>query len=195
MSIQTLLIWFSAFLLGSIPSGMILAKLKKVDLRKEGSGNIGATNVARSLGKTAGLLTLVADSSKGYVACWIAAETLVVPWQVGMAGILAFLGHIFSVFLRFKGGKGIATGLGIYLYLMPWAGWGGLGTFILTTWATGYVSIGSLTAALAVPALGLALNAPLPYVAVAVACGLITALKHKDNILRLKAGTESKFLK
>lgn len=195
MTLETLIIWFGAFILGSVPIGMVLAKIKKVDLRSQGSGNIGATNVTRSLGKTAGLLTLVGDSGKGYLACWIAAETLAVPWQIGMAGFLAFLGHIFSVFLRFKGGKGIATGLGIYLFLMPWAGWGGLATFIVTTWATGYVSIGSLTAAVAVPALGLALNAPLPYVAVAGACGLITIIKHKENILRLKAGTESKFLK
>ncbi len=184
MTITTLLIWIGAFLLGSIPIGMVLAKLKKVDLRSQGSGNIGATNVARSLGKTAGLVTLVGDSGKGYLACWIAELTLGVPWQIGAAGFIAFLGHIFSVFLRFKGGKGIATGLGIYLYLMPWAGWGGLGTFIVTTWLTGYVSIGSLTAAVAVPALGLALNAHPAYIAVAAACGLVPCIQHKVNILR-----------
>ena len=195
MTIQTPIVWLIALLLGSIPCGVLLAKMKKVDLRQEGSGNIGASNVARSLGKTAGLLTLFGDGGKGYLACWIAAQTLAQPWQIGVAGVLAFLGHIFSVFLRFKGGKGIATGLGIYLFLMPWAGLGGLGVFMAMTWVSGYVSIGSLTAAVAVPFLGLALKAPLPYVAVAVACGLITFVKHKDNILRLKDGTEAKFPK
>ncbi|CAI2718958.1 glycerol-3-phosphate 1-O-acyltransferase PlsY [Nitrospina watsonii] len=188
-------VWVCAFLLGSIPFGLLIARLKKIDIRQEGSGNIGATNVARTLGRTAGILTLIGDCGKGYLACWLAATTLTAPWQIAGAALLAFLGHVFSLFLKFKGGKGIATGLGIYLFLMPAAAGAGALLFIVLVGVTGYVSIGSLAAAVAIPVLGWAFQAPPPYVAVAGVAALLTFYKHKDNLARLRAGTESKFLK
>ncbi|MCF8721239.1 glycerol-3-phosphate 1-O-acyltransferase PlsY [Nitrospina gracilis] len=188
-------IWTCSFLLGSIPFGLLIAKLKNIDIRQEGSGNIGATNVARTLGRKAGILTLVGDCGKGYLACWLAAATLGTAWQIAVAGLLAFLGHVFSLFLKFKGGKGIATGLGIYLFLMPAAAGGGVLMFILLVALTGYVSVGSLAAAVTIPVLGWAFSAPSPYIAVAGVAAGLTFYKHKDNLVRLRAGTESKFLK
>jgi len=192
---NTGLIWLGAFLLGSIPVGLLVARLKHIDIRSEGSGNIGATNVARTLGRTAGLVTLAGDCGKGYLACWLAAKMLGAPWQIAGAALLAFLGHVFSLFLKFKGGKGIATGLGIYLFMMPTAGLAGAAVFIVMLLITGYVSIGSLTAALAVPVLGWAFQAPPVYIGVAVMAAGLTFFKHRDNLQRLRAGTESKFLK
>lgn len=192
---DTGLVWLVAFLLGSIPVGLLVARLKNIDIRSEGSGNIGATNVARTLGRTAGLVTLAGDCGKGYLACWLAAETLGAPWQIAGAALLAFLGHVFSLFLKFKGGKGIATGLGIYLYMMPMAALGGVALFVAVVMVTGYVSIGSLAAAVTIPILGWAMHAPPVYVGVAVIAAALTFYKHRDNIQRLRAGTESKFLK
>ncbi len=188
-------VWILSYLLGSIPFGVVLAKSQKIDLRKHGSGNIGATNVTRTLGKTAGLLTLLGDCSKGYLACWIAEYLLAVEWQIGLAGLLAFLGHIFSIFLKFKGGKGIATGLGIYLYLMPLAGLTALGIFILNLMVNRYVSVSSILAAISVPITGYILSSPLSYIYVSIIAAIITIYKHKENIQRLINGTESQFMK
>ena len=126
------LVCLFAYLLGSIPFGVLLAKLKHVDLRQHGSGNIGATNVARTLGKTAGILTLLGDCGKGYLAPWVAGLLLDTHWGIAMAGLMAFLGHIFSVFLKFKGGKGVATGLGVFLFLMPEAGLSSIVVFVIS---------------------------------------------------------------
>lgn len=192
---NTGLIWLGAFLLGSIPVGLLVARLKHIDIRSEGSGNIGATNVARTLGRTAGLVTLAGDCGKGYLACWLAAKMLGAPWQIAGAALLAFLGHVFSLFLKFKGGKGIATGLGIYLFMMPAAALGGAALFAAVVMITGYVSIGSLAAAVAIPVLGWVFQAPPVYIGVAVVAAGLTFFKHRDNLQRLRAGTESKFLK
>ncbi len=188
-------VWILSYFLGSIPFGVVLAKSKKIDLRQHGSGNIGATNVTRTLGKTAGLLTLAGDCGKGYLACWIAESLLAIDWKIGLAGLLAFLGHIFSVFLKFKGGKGIATGLGIYLFLMPLAGLTALGLFILNLLINRYVSISSMLAAISVPITGYLLSSPLPYIYVSIIAAIITIYKHKENIQRLINGTERKFMK
>ena len=184
-----------AYLLGSIPFGVVLAKLRQVDLRQHGSGNIGATNVSRTLGKTAGILTLIGDCGKGYLAVWIAEQLLEAQWAVAVAGLMAFLGHVFSVFLKFKGGKGVATGLGVFLYLMPWAGLSSIGVFAVSLAFTRYVSASSILAAVSIPWLGYYFNAPAPSLYVATAAGIITAIRHRKNIQRLVDGTENKFMK
>ena len=192
---EIILVCILAYLLGSIPFGVVLAKLKRVDLREHGSGNIGATNVSRTLGKTAGILTLIGDGGKGYLAVWIAEQLLVDQWAVAVAGLMAFLGHVFSVFLKFKGGKGVATGLGVFLYLMPWAGLSSIGVFTAILILTRYVSVSSILAAMSIPWLGYYFNAPGPFIYVAAAAGIVTAFRHRENIQRLVDGTESKFIK
>lgn len=182
-----------AYLLGSIPFGVVLAKFKHVDLRQHGSGNIGATNAARTLGKTAGILTLIGDCGKGYLAPWLAGLFLDSQWGIAMAGLMAFLGHVFSVFLKFKGGKGVATGLGVFLYLMPEAGLTSILIFSLSLALTRYVSISSILAAISIPWLGIYFDASGPAVYAATAAGIITALRHHDNVQRLIDGKEPKF--
>lgn len=186
-------IWIAAYLLGSIPFGVLLARARNIDLRRHGSGNIGATNVARALGKTAGLLTLLGDALKGLVAVWLADRFLADPWQVAAAGLMAFLGHVFSVFLRFRGGKGVATGLGVFAYLMPGAALGAVGMFALALGCTRYVSVGSMIAAVSLPGFGLVLRVPSAYVVLAAVTGVMVIARHHQNIRRLWAGTEDKF--
>jgi glycerol-3-phosphate acyltransferase PlsY len=188
------LVCLMAYLMGSIPFGVVLAKLRRVDLRQHGSGNIGATNVSRTLGKTAGALTLVGDCGKGYLAVWIAERLLEAQWAVAVAGLMVFLGHIFSIFLKFKGGKGVATGLGVFLYLIPWAGLSSIGVFAVFFALTRYVSVSSILAAISIPWLGYYFNAPAPSLYVATAAGIITIFRHRENIQRLIDGTESKFM-
>ncbi len=187
------LVCIAAYLLGSIPFGVVLAKLRRVDLREHGSGNIGATNVSRTLGKTAGLLTLVGDCGKGYLAVWIAGQLLQAQWAVAVAGLMAFLGHVFSVFLKFKGGKGVATGLGVFLCLIPWAGLSSIGVFAVFLVLTRYVSASSILAAISIPWFGYYFSAPAPSLYVATAAAIITAIRHRENIQRLVDGTENKF--
>lgn len=188
-------VFLFAYLLGSIPFGVVLARLKRVDLRQHGSGNIGATNVHRTLGKTAGLLTLLGDGGKGYLAAWIASLLLEEPWAVAVAGLMAFLGHVFSVFLKFRGGKGVATGLGVFLYLMPKAALGAMGVFIVALAITRYVSVSSILAAISLPWLGVYFQAPGPVIYAATAAAIITAFRHHENVQRLIDGTEAKFAK
>lgn len=187
------LTWLLAYLLGSIPFGVLLARMKRVDLRQEGSGNIGATNVARTLGKTAGILTLIGDCGKGYLAGYLSGKLLDAEWAIAVAALLALLGHVFSIFLKFRGGKGVATGLGIFLYLMPWAGLASMGVFAAVFVLTRYVSLSSVLAAISVPWFGYYFDAPGPSIYVAAVAVMITVLRHYENIQRLLNGTESKF--
>ena len=190
---ETTFVFLFAYLLGSIPFGVVLAKFRKVDLRQHGSGNIGATNVARTLGKAAGILTLLGDCGKGYLAAWVAGQLLGTQWGMAGAGLMAFLGHIFSVFLKFKGGKGVATGLGVFLYLMPEAGLSSIGAFAVTLALTRYVSVSSILAAISIPWLGIYFGASGPSIYVATAAAIITSLRHHENVQRLIDGTEAKF--
>ena len=186
------LVCLFAYLLGSIPFGVVLAKFKRVDLRQHGSGNIGATNAARALGKTAGILTLLGDCGKGYLAAWAAGQLLETEWGVAAAGLMAFLGHIFSIFLKFKGGKGVATGLGVFLSLIPEAALSAIAVFVVVLAFTRYVSLSSILAAISIPWFGIYFGASGPSVYVAVAAAIITTIRHHENIQRLIEGTESK---
>ena len=184
-----------SYLVGSIPFGVVLAKAQRVDIRKQGSGNIGATNVARVLGKKAGLLTLAGDVLKGFLVVFGASQLFEKPVMIALAGLMVFLGHLYSVFLLFKGGKGVATSLGLFSYIMPWATLCAVGVFSVCLWISGYVSMGSIIAAVSLPLIAIYFKLPLPYIYLAVIVGLFTLQRHYDNILRLIDGTEAKFLK
>jgi acyl phosphate:glycerol-3-phosphate acyltransferase len=194
---RPLLVLLSAYLLGSIPFGYILVRLVAgADIRESGSGGTGATNVSRRAGKFAGVLTLLLDALKGaaavLIARWVFGDQPSAAWWVAAAGIAALLGHIFPVWLGFRGGKGVATGVGIFLVVAPMA-------VAFAVWLTRYVSLGSLIAAGSLPLFILLRkvlqpnlqDGPLLFLAV-VGAGLII-FAHRANITRLIAGTESKF--
>jgi glycerol-3-phosphate acyltransferase PlsY len=192
----------AAYLLGSIPTGYLVAKARGIDIRTVGSGNIGATNAMRALGKPAGIFVLLMDALKGYAACaWLGSGAIAVfalPLEQQenlriLAGITAVLGHNFTCWLKFKGGKGIATTGGVYLALAPWAVLIGVAAFILAVLVSRYVSIGSIVAAVALPAAVWILpphNLLLGIVTTAL--GVMAIYKHRGNIQRLMAGTESR---
>jgi acyl phosphate:glycerol-3-phosphate acyltransferase len=181
-----------AYLLGSVPVGVLLARIKGTDPRKVGSGNIGATNVMRAAGKVTGALTLAGDILKGLLpvaVAFIMEEPVIVVAAVGLA---AFLGHLFPLFLGFKGGKGVATALGVYLRLDPFAVFITVIVFVLVLLKWRFVSLGSLVGVAAMPLLLYLLKAPDYYVYLALIIGALIFIKHKDNIRRLLAGTENK---
>jgi acyl phosphate:glycerol-3-phosphate acyltransferase len=196
----TSLLLAAAYLLGSIPFGLLLAKLfAGSDIRKSGSGNIGATNVARVVGPAAGILTLVLDVAKGAAAVWLAAHySEQNSTALILAAIFALLGHCFPVWLRFKGGKGVATALGVFLMLSPLAALSALLVFIFVSLAWRYVSLGSVSAAAAMPLLMYFLWAPGHAPPLVVDFGTLFAsaliiFKHDANLQRLVDGTEPKF--
>lgn len=182
-----------AYLLGSIPTGLLLGKLYGIDVRKEGSGNIGATNLYRTMGRKVGITTLIGDCLKGLLPVLLA-------WKLGMGepmqawiGLAAFCGHVFSIFLLFKGGKGVATALGVYLALAPLAVLAALGVFILLVAVWRYISLGSIAAAAAMPLMvWFSPHSQELLIATAVISAIVI-IKHHANISRLVAGTESKF--
>jgi len=190
-----LLIWIFSYFLGSIPFGVLFARARNIDLREHGSGNIGATNVARVLGKKAGLFTLAGDLLKGLAAVAIASRFLDSPWEIAVAGLLAFAGHVYSVFLQFKGGKGVATGLGVFLFLMPLAAVSSMGVFAVSLWRTGYVSVSSVLAALFLPLFAIFYQLPADYVFVSGTVAIIVLHKHHENLRRVIDGSEARFLK
>src|SRR5262247_1105249 len=144
-----------AYLLGSIPFGYLIVKLTRgADIRETGSGGTGATNVSRRAGKSAGVVTLALDALKGaaavLVARWLTGETGT-SWVVAAAAALAVVGHCYPVWLKFKAGKGVATGLGVFLAIAPWAVLAAVAVFIVIVWRTRYVSLGSIVAAAFMP--------------------------------------------
>lgn len=178
-----------AYLLGAVPFGLLFGKLAGVDVRSSGSGNIGATNVGRLLGRKLGLLTLAADTGKGVAPMLLAAGLLPAGPErdlvVVLCGGAAFLGHIFPIYLKFKGGKGVATALGVFLYLAPLAAALDLLIFGVVVYNWGYVSLGSLTATLLMPGLVWLLSGSLPITLLALLIGALIWFKHRENITRL----------
>src|SRR6266403_1408972 len=195
-----LLIPAFAYLLGSIPFGLIVGKMfGHGDVRKEGSGNIGATNVSRVAGPLAGIFTLPLDGAKGAAAVLVAGRYSndSAMWVV-IAGLAALVGHCFPVGLKFKGGKGVATAAGVYLALCAPAFLAGLILFLLVAGLTRYVSLGSVAAAVAMPLLMYFLWAPhhAPPLVItfgALAVAILIVYKHDGNLQRLVRGTEPKF--
>ena len=195
MLTEIFLFCLCAYICGSIPFGVLLAKKQRIDIRKHGSGNIGATNIARTLGKKAGLLTLVGDIFKGWLVVFLASLWFGKITVVALSGLTVFLGHLFSIFLNFKGGKGVATGFGVLSFIMPLPTLISVAIFILCLNISGYISLSSILAAIILPVMGIYFKTPLPFIYLSVILGLFTLQKHHDNILRLVEGTEPKFLK
>jgi glycerol-3-phosphate acyltransferase PlsY len=189
---RMVLVLTAAYLMGSIPFGYLLGKGKGVDLRKEGSGNIGATNALRVIGAGAGLLVLLLDATKGFIASWLGSSFSGMPagWGGPVAGLLALVGHCFSVFMGFKGGKGVATALGTTLYLVPLYGVLGLAIFAVIVLVSKYSSLGTLTAVLTVLGLVLAGDFSLGLKLSTSVMVLIIVVKHRNNIRRLVTGKE-----
>lgn len=201
-----LLLVTGGYLLGSIPFGYLIVRLKqRTDVRHTGSGGTGATNVTRSAGRAAGLATLALDAAKGFLAVaiahrWLAAqEDVALNWWVGAVALASLLGHIFPVWLKFRGGKGVATGLGIFLYLSPLAVALSATIFLILVALTRYVSLGSISAAATLPLWVWLLSrqaptagAATPLILTAALGGLLIVVMHRANIRRLLAGTENK---
>lgn len=189
-----LLLCALAFALGAIPFGFLMGRVYGRDLREEGSKNIGATNTMRVLGRGPGLVVFALDVVKGYFPVLIAQKYQLEPWLVMGTGISAVLGHIYSPWVRFKGGKGVATTLGVLIGLSPIVAGLAFTAFVIVTAATRYVSLGSIVAALAQALLFVALPGhPLPYQLFGAVVGVFVIVRHRANIARLRAGTESKF--
>jgi len=179
-----------SYLLGSIPFGLLFGKLAGVDVRKSGSGNIGATNVNRLLGKKLGIATLICDTGKGFLAMLAAAMLDAPENTVLLCGLAAFLGHLFPLYLGFTGGKGVATALGVFLFLDPAACGIAVAVFVLLVWMSDFVSVGSLGAAAAMPLVLFVMNAPAERIYLALAVAVLIWIKHHQNIGRLLKGEE-----
>jgi acyl phosphate:glycerol-3-phosphate acyltransferase len=200
LPLTAILIFLVSYLLGSIPCGVVIAQMfGGRDVRKAGSGNIGATNVARVVGPAAGIFTLLLDAAKGWAAVWFAGRFMHGEASVMvLAGFFAMLGHCFPVWLRFRGGKGVATAAGVFAAICPSAMVSALILFLLVVGFWRYVSLGSIAAAAAIPLLVYLLWAPhfAPPESVTLASLAIAALviyQHRGNIARLARGEEPKF--
>ncbi|OPY81779.1 MAG: Glycerol-3-phosphate acyltransferase [Syntrophorhabdus sp. PtaU1.Bin153] len=180
-----------AYLIGSVPVGIILSRVKGADPRNVGSGNIGATNVMRAAGKVTGILTLAGDVLKGLIPVVVCVRTGQPVMIVAAAGLATFIGHLFPVFLKFRGGKGVATALGVCLGLAPYAVAIDIVVFIAVVLKWPYVSLGSLAAAAAMPLLFYILHAGDLYIYLVVIMAILIFVRHKENIRRLFVGTES----
>jgi glycerol-3-phosphate acyltransferase PlsY len=187
----TFIVLAAAFVVGSIPTGVLVARAKGVDLRKVGSGNIGATNVSRALGKGWAALVLVVDAGKGALPVLVSGLYSTDPWLPAMAGLAAVFGQVFSVFLRGRGGKGVATSLGAGLALAPLPTLLCLGAFVIVYLGFRIASIGSLTAVVCFPVLLVVMH--LGTAPRLVFAGLVAALvlvRHRANLSRLMRGEE-----
>jgi acyl phosphate:glycerol-3-phosphate acyltransferase len=188
-----------AYLLGSIPFGYLLVRIfRGEDVRRIGSGNIGATNVARTGAKGLGAATLALDAIKGLAAVWVAS--LLAPSEssaltcMSVAALAAVVGHMFPVWLKFKGGKGVATALGVFILLFPKALLVSLFLFIVVVVATRFVSLGSMLGAISFPVAAYFIHHPdWPELAPTCAIALLIVVKHNQNIRRLLAGNENRF--
>lgn len=213
---QPFVVVIIAYVLGSIPFGYLIVRLTQgADVRETGSGGTGATNVSRRAGKAAGVVTLLLDALKGSVAVVVAKTILSLPivgattqdfatnenafWWLAAAAVAVIVGHIFPVWLRFRGGKGVATGVGVFLMLAPLAVVLAAAIFVLTVRRTRYVSLGSMLAAVSIPVFVVLLHFVwpskllLPMLAAACAGSLLIVFAHRQNIERLLDGAESKF--
>jgi glycerol-3-phosphate acyltransferase PlsY len=182
-----------AYLLGSIPFGYIIVRLMTgSDIRASGSGNIGATNVLRTTGRAAGILTLLLDFAKGYLAVWLASYLAAGnPLWISLAAVAALLGHAYPVFLHFKGGKAVATTLGAFLFLTPSAIAAVTVVFVVAVAMTRHISLGSILAAGLFPlAVWLIAHPPFPVIYASVFAGAFIVYRHRENIQRLREGTE-----
>jgi glycerol-3-phosphate acyltransferase PlsY len=185
-----LLAVLAAYLMGSIPFAQLLSKRRGIDLRRVGSGNVGATNVLRTLGVRPAVLAMMLDAVKGTVAVLVAQRLTNGVGAPVAAGLASMVGHVYPVWLRFKGGKGVATAAGAFAVLTPVAAAVAVGAFLLTVAITRFISVGSMVAALTLAGWAIASDAP-TIVGVGAALGAVLVLiGHRANVLRLVAGTE-----
>ncbi|HEX7792916.1 MAG TPA: glycerol-3-phosphate 1-O-acyltransferase PlsY [Vicinamibacterales bacterium] len=180
-----------AYLIGSVPFALIIAKRWGADdLRRLGSGNLGAANVLRTSGVTAGVLVALLDVGKGAVGVLLASRLDGSTATPAVAGFAAIVGHIYPVWLRFRGGKGVATACGVFAALAPVAMPIALAVFVVSAWITKYISVGSVLACAALPPIAYAMGAPLPIVGAAAAAATLIVFRHRTNIARVWLGTE-----
>jgi glycerol-3-phosphate acyltransferase PlsY len=190
--LRPLLVIIIAYLLGSIPFGYLIVRRKVGDdIRHSGSGGTGATNVSRRAGKAAGIFTLLLDALKGSAAVLIAKTVGGEDWVIAAAAIAVLVGHIFPVWLGFRGGKGVATGAGVFLVLAPVAVLCAGVIFLAIVFSTRYVSLGSMLGAAAIPLFVWLLSDSRPLLIAAVLGALLIVFAHRGNIARLARGTES----
>lgn len=180
-----------AYAIGSVPFAWLLARRwGTYDLRRVGSGNLGAANVLRASGVRAGIVVALLDIGKGALSVAMARQMSDQPSAAAAAGLAAIVGHIYPVWLRFRGGKGVATACGVFSILAPVAMAPALSIFAITVWLTKYVSLGSVLASVAVPAIALIAGSPAPAVVVACAAAGLIVFRHRSNLARLQHGTE-----
>jgi len=186
----------AAYLLGAIPFGLLLSRIiSKRDPREHGSGNIGATNAMRTGGKLVGVLTLLADIVKGVVPVALAMTTGWAEVWIAAIALAAFLGHIFPVYLKFKGGKGVATMFGVMIPWQPWAAVIAFAVWLLSLRLSGYVSLASILAGLSLPLAAWGLGASIPCLTVCGVLACLMILRHAGNIRRLLDGSEPSTIK
>lgn len=183
----------AAYLCGSIPTGVLLTRRLGINIRNTGSGNVGATNVARTAGKKVGLLTLLGDALKGLIPVVVVRMLGLGEIALACAAVAALLGHIFSPFLQFSGGKGVATGLGVFLGMAPQAILIALVVFIVTVAVSRIVSLASIVATAILPPLLIGFAYPTSYLWAGTIMAFLVIVRHKENIIRLFRGEESKF--
>jgi len=180
-----------AYLIGSIPFALLMARRwSAADLRLVGSGNLGAANVMRTSGVTAGLLVAALDMAKGAASVWLAERFTTNTVAPAAAGLAAIVGHIYPVWLRFRGGKGVATACGVFSVLTPLAVPPALAIFVAAAWLTKYISLGSVLASLLLPPLAYVTGSTRPAVAAAGAAAALIIFRHRSNVARLRARTE-----
>jgi glycerol-3-phosphate acyltransferase PlsY len=182
-----------AYLLGSVPTGYLVGTWMGVDVRAAGSGNVGATNVARVVGKRQGILTLAVDVAKGFIPVFAALQLGFAPAAAALAGTAAFLGHLYPVFLKFQGGKGVATALGVFLGLAPMVTLVLIVIFAAVALTSRIVSLGSMAAALAAPVTFWFFSYPPPVIGLSALIASMITMRHRGNLRRLFAGTEPRF--
>jgi len=197
--IMNILFPIASYLIGAIPFGLLVGRMAGVDVRSAGSGNIGATNVSRLLGKKLGVITLFLDCMKGFLPIYLSSLLLQDSGDKSIyimaSGVMAVVGHMFPVYLGFRGGKGVATALGVFLFLSPPAIGISLVVFIAAVAGTGFVSAGSLLASGLFPLWLLLLGQPVNMVITAVIIGSLIWAKHHENIVRLIQGKEKSWKK
>ena len=199
MSLTSVFLIIGSYLVGAVPFGLLLSRSSGIDIRTQGSCNIGATNVARLLGKKMGILTLLLDVGKGFFPMFVTA-LIIGDGQgrnliIALSGAATVVGHMYPVYLGFKGGKGVATGLGVFLYLAPLSVLFSLLLFIVAVALSGFVSLGSLLASAAIPLWLFLLGEATWKILLSAFIGILIWFKHVPNIKRLLAGTEKSWKK
>lgn len=180
-----------AYLMGAIPTGLIVARIRGVDIQRAGSGNIGATNVARSVGPWAGVIVMLVDPLKGVLAVTVPTLWGLDPWWVTAAALAAVVGNGFNVFLGFRGGKGVATSLGVFVVIDPWVTLTALILFALTALLGRMVSLASVVSVCSAPIMLVTLgDVNVPKIALAFALAILSVWRHRENLARLANGTE-----